>query len=790
MCSHGVVPAYRLGLLLTSVLWLIPLSANASSGGIQSQSCGTCHSGGPGTTTASVTFFGTAVLNVPMTVRVTVNNASQPAAGFNFRIASGDLASGTGSTAWTTTEISHNSRNFSKTWDFTWTPRASGTITWSVIGNAVNATDPCCSSAGDTPGSVQNGSVFVRVPNGSACGGDGDCASGNCVDGNGNNCVGGSCVCCNASTCAGPCQSCATGSCNPRPASTVCRNQSCSGSTQTNQATCGGSSSCPSATFTNCNPYVCGGTACRTNCGSSADCTLGNFCNGSGVCELITNECSQGLDDCHVLATCVDPPPTSTLNNWTCTCPPGYSGNGRTPGTGCVDNDECALNTDNCDVNATCANTPGSFTCTCNGPEWVGDGVTCVDYNECGDPFYTAMCDPNATCQKNVPGFQCNCNTGYRGNGFTCTEIDECAENTDDCDVNATCANTPGSWTCTCNMGWQGTGQVCSDIDECQDEMMVGRCSLDSMCFNSPGSWECICNTGFRGDGFTCTNIDECVEMSNDCDVNATCTDTIGRWMCACNTNWEGSGVTCTDVNECTDGTSGCGVGEVCVNVVGAPNTCDCAPGYSRATPADACLITCGDAQRGAGEDCDDGNTTAGDGCSASCDVEEGWACSEPPFGMSTCMETCGDGLIDPPFEECDDGTGNSDTLVDACRTTCQLAFCGDGVADTGEECDEGDNNSDSASNGCRTTCNTPYCGDGVVDTGEICDPGGGVPGSALSETCTTLCNPDAGIDPDDQPVLTGGACSCRVAGSSGSAWPLTLLAALALLIVRRRQRT
>jgi hypothetical protein len=39
--------------------------------------------------------------------------------------------------------------------------------------------------------------------------------------------------------------------------------------------------------------------------------------------------------------------------------------------------DECALGIDDCDDNATCADTAGSFTCTCN-PGYGGDGRTCT----------------------------------------------------------------------------------------------------------------------------------------------------------------------------------------------------------------------------------------------------------------------------------------------------------------------------------------------------------------------------------------------------------------------------
>ena len=67
----------------------------------------------------------------------------------------------------------------------------------------------------------------------------------------------------------------------------------------------------------------------------------------------------------------------------------------------------------------------------------------------------------------------------------------------------------------------------------------------------------------------------------------------------------------------------------------------------------------------------------------------------------------CGDGFLEVT-EECDDGTGNSDTLANACRTDCTEPSCGDGVVDTGEECDGGD--------GCSDTCTTEGDGNGDGD--------------------------------------------------------------------------
>ena len=52
---------------------------------------------------------------------------------------------------------------------------------------------------------------------------------------------------------------------------------------------------------------------------------------------------------------------------------------------------------------------------------------------------------------------------------------------------------------------------------------------------------------------------------------------------------------------------------------------------------------------------------------------------------------TCGDGEINQPEEECDDGASNSNTQANACRENCILPSCGDNVLDDlTEECDDG----------------------------------------------------------------------------------------------------
>ncbi len=62
----------------------------------------------------------------------------------------------------------------------------------------------------------------------------------------------------------------------------------------------------------------------------------------------------------------------------------------------------------------------------------------------------------------------------------------------------------------------------------------------------------------------------------------------------------------------------------------------------------------CGNGSVENGEQCDDGNTASGDGCSATCQLESGFTCPTP--GMPcTVLLYCGDGILTPP-ETCDDG--------------------------------------------------------------------------------------------------------------------------------------
>ena len=158
------------------------------------------------------------------------------------------------------------------------------------------------------------------------------------------------------------------------------------------------------------------------------------------------------------------------------------------------------------------------------------------------------------------------------------------------------------------------------------------------------------------------------------------------------------------------------------------------------------------------GTDCEDGDTTAGDGCNAVC---------QPEF--------CGDGIEQPGIgEQCDDGNVRND---DACVVGCQDAFCGDGFRQRGvEECEPPNTPT------CDATCQSitpPQCGDGAVDPGEQCDDGNQSNRDDCLNTCATAQCGDVyehtkGTPPfeecDDGNTAPGDGCSptCTVECGNG----------------------
>lgn len=174
----------------------------------------------------------------------------------------------------------------------------------------------------------------------------------------------------------------------------------------------------------------------------------------------------------------------------------------------------------------------------------------------------------------------------------------------------------------------------------------------------------------------------------------------------------------------------------------------------------------CGNARLDNGEECDDANGISGDGCSATCQLEQGLC----PPSFCVVREVCGDGKLGPN-ELCDDGNVADG---DGCASNCWarergwicprpgracISMCGDAMVVGAEECDYGSQNGvliaasaegcsrecrlvpscmlEGAANPCPDLCRdateaerarycSSVCGDGIKDPNEQCDNGAG----------------------------------------------------------------
>jgi cysteine-rich repeat protein len=193
--------------------------------------------------------------------------------------------------------------------------------------------------------------------------------------------------------------------------------------------------------------------------------------------------------------------------------------------------------------------------------------------------------------------------------------------------------------------------------------------------------------------------------------------------------------LTCTADVDCETGDlcnpSRCGSDNTCLAPTVAPDgtTCDAdmdAGTYDLCRGGVCALSVCGDGvvDSDSGEDCDDANDVADDGCESDCtfscveheECDTGSPCSSSFCGVSNACT-----IPAPVSGDLCDSDGDPDTRDVCVAGTCQFSVCGDGVADTGggEICDDGD---DISGNGCESDCTWSCTSHADCDDGDPCN--------------------------------------------------------------------
>ncbi|MFO1518219.1 MAG: hypothetical protein U1F57_00920 [bacterium] len=242
----------------------------------------------------------------------------------------------------------------------------------------------------------------------------------------------------------------------------------------------------------------------------------------------------------------------------------------------------------------------------------------------------------------------------------------------EDCEAGPCCDS-------TCH--WKAENTTCDDGDSTTTNT---QCNAEHQCVAAP-------HCG-----------DHHVDSGEDCDGEACCDDTC---------HWKAENATCDDGSATTTGDK-CDASHTCA---GTPIPTVCGNGMKEGT-----------------EGCDDGNTTAGDGCSATCTVEPGFTCdSATPNHCTPTAATCGNGTKEGS-EGCDDG---NTTAGDGCSATCTV--------ESGFTCDSATPNHCTATTGTNPGGNTnpPTGGNGSSgsDAGDSTTisfgDGGGTGGCSLAST-------------------------------------------------------
>jgi cysteine-rich repeat protein len=310
----------------------------------------------------------------------------------------------------------------------------------------------------------------------------------------------------------------------------------------------------------------------------------------------------------------------------------------------------------------------------------VGNGVSCSNGNACDgtETCFSGVCSPGTP-----PGLD---------DGNPCT-ADSCTPATGPTHTPAAdgtlCLNSSlcdGTEACLAGVCTPGTSPIVNDDNPCTTDSCdpitgvqhlpvpeLTGCPNATLCDGTETCVTGLCQSGTPpvvDDGNPCT-IDTC-----DASLGVAHTPAPDGTSCS-------DGNACTLADSCQNGSCSASQSVSCPLPPGCSTQGVCDPSTGVCSGASGCVV-CGSGSLDPGEQCDDGNTLSGDGCSATCTVERcnGVVCpgASDPCMQNTCSPTTGQCVLSPKAN----GVTCDDNRLCTTGDQCQDGSCSGAAIDCG----------------------------------------------------------------------------------------------------------